>query len=81
MPKAINPEHPVVKGLEEQWHKLLAIVLIKLNVSEVVITSKDVLALESKFPGQMACILAHDKKDGIHLSVISESEARKKGAQ
>jgi hypothetical protein len=77
----INPEHRVTSTLHDHWHKLLAVVLFKLKVNEITITAADIGAMEAQFPGGMPCILAHEKKDGLHLSVISEEEARRKGAQ
>lgn len=77
----INPEHPVLGKMRDHYHKLLAIVMHKYKLGEVIITSQDLGNLEASFPVGMPCILVHDKKDGIHLSLITEEEARRKGAQ
>jgi hypothetical protein len=37
-----NPNHPVVRQLETEWHKLLAVALHKLGLSELEITHADV---------------------------------------
>lgn len=81
MIEEINPEHPVTSKLHAEWHKLLAVVMHKFNLGEVVITSRDITDMEHSFPEGMPCILAHDKKDGIHLSLITEEEARRKAVQ
>jgi hypothetical protein len=77
----INPDHPVLGKMRDHYHKLLAVVIHKYKLGEVVITSQDLINLEMSFPTGMPCILVHDKKDGIYLSIITEEEARKKGAQ
>jgi len=76
----INPQHPVTKTLHDQWHKLCLLLIDKLNDGdEVVITEADVKQLAVRYPDH--AILAHDKKDGLHLRIVSMAEAKKLGAQ
>lgn len=74
----LNPGHPVTTALHDEWYKLCAILVFKMGGKHV-ITAEDLVALEKLFPGEMPCLLAHSKKDGIYLSLLPESEARKKG--
>jgi hypothetical protein len=70
----LNPSHPVTSGLQDQWHKLLAIHMRKQGLKEITITQNDieeVVALPT-----MPVVVAHEKKDGIHiLYFTSEPEA------
>lgn len=79
----INPDHPVTKGYHDQWHKLALILLDRLNTltgtDEQVITPLDVDLFAQKFPNH--AILAHDRKDGLHLRAVTMAEARRLGAQ
>lgn len=77
----LNPNHPVTAALREQWHKLCAVLVHKTGKREVVVTGEDLEALTRMFGGEMPCLLAHTRADGIYLSLLPESEARKKGMQ
>lgn len=75
MADELNPDHPVTHGMREQWHKLLAILLYKYRdvlPRDVVLTSDDIRAIEQFDP--QACVVAHDKADGLHLRVVTRRE-------
>lgn len=38
----INPEHPVTKEMREQWQKIVALIMHKLQIKEIRITSEDI---------------------------------------
>lgn len=65
----LNPDHPVTAALHDQWHKLLAVVMHRFKIENIVITKDDILAFDDEHPN--CSILAHDKSDGLHLSIIS----------
>jgi hypothetical protein len=78
-PDEINPHHPTVKGLREQWYKITLIVMHKLGARELKITPGDIAAIETLYPGDMPAILANDTKEGIELSIVSMGEAKRRG--
>lgn len=74
----LNPSHPVTAGLRDQWQKVLACVLWKYRKelpADVVITTADIDEIVRAFP-DMPTIVAHDRSDGCHLSVVSFSDGR-----
>jgi hypothetical protein len=76
----INPEHPVTSGLHDHWHKIVAVLLHKLSPGqEVVLTAHDIAAVNQLFGYDQPAVLAHDKKDGLHLSLVSMSKAKRMG--
>jgi hypothetical protein len=76
----LNPEHPVTKKLHTEWHKICLLLLEKLNGGrEVVITEADVQTLVEKYPDH--AILAHDKRDGLHLKIVTMEQARRLSVQ
>jgi hypothetical protein len=78
----VNPEHRVTKTLHAHWHKVCLALLVKLSPNkEIVITPKDMDKIANLFPGDDPAILAHDKSDGLHLSVISMKWAKLKAVQ
>jgi hypothetical protein len=52
----LNPNHGVTKEVHDHWHKIVAIIMHKYKLNEVVITSADMEALP------------HDIAVGIHCT-------------
>lgn len=67
----LNPNHPAARSLEDQWHKILAIVLVKYGeaMGPVVITAADVHLLEG------LALAAFDDAEGLHVEMVSQAEA------
>lgn len=42
----LNPNHKVVTHARHQWHKIAAIIMLKLGVKEVQITIEDVMKIQ-----------------------------------
>lgn len=61
-----------VAAFNGQWHKVLALVMHKLNVQEVLITKEDVAAVQD---GDLI-LLAGEQSDGFHLQMLSGAAAR-----
>lgn len=69
-----NPNHPVVQALDDQWHKLAAIVLFKYRdvlPNTIVITGADI---EAFIRSGLTNIVAHDRRDGMHLSLVNDDD-------
>lgn len=68
----LNPDHPVLEKLRDQWHKICLVLMLRLKEKEIVITAADVKAvLESPYSN----IIAHDKHDGLHVILATDEEA------
>jgi hypothetical protein len=77
----INPEHPLVKQAHDHWHKIAALLLLKISAGDParhhVVTSEDVAAL-----GRLDCAIAmKDEPDGLHLFIVDTKEARRLAAE
>lgn len=73
----LNPDHPVTKGLRDQWYKMLAIILWKHRHDlgdEVVISLED---LREFAESGHTTIVADDKRDGVHVFLVNDEEAIK----
>ena len=73
-----NPNHPVVREMENQWYKLCALALFKLGKTELRITAADIEAFSSS---GLANITVHPKDDVITLRLVSDEEAMRLSKQ
>lgn len=71
----INPHNELVKQAHDNWYKIAAIIIHKFKLPEVIITHDDIVSFTKDCPD--CAILMHDKKDGIHLMLITDEQARK----
>jgi len=67
-----NPNHPVVKEMEQQWYKLCALVMFHQGLTEVKISSADI---ERFMRSGRANITVHPKDDVITLTLVDDAEA------
>lgn len=73
----LNPHHPTTEKVHDHWHKIAALLLLRLGLrvgsGEVVIKVPEV----DRLVGMGQCVVViNEKKDGIHLSIVTEEEAR-----
>ncbi len=71
----INPEHAVTKAMHDQWQVIVALLLSRESNLGTVITMREIESLETLFPTGNAVVLVHEKKDGLHLKLISKDLA------
>jgi hypothetical protein len=72
MPRALNPNHPVVKETQEQWYKLCAILMFKYGQAEVQVTAEDIARFMQSGKSN---ITIHPKNDVITLRLVTDEEA------
>lgn len=72
---AINPDHPVTQAVEANWHKLLAMTIVKYKLGEVHFTTEDINTMIGIFGGEMPVVMVHSKNDALIVKLIPESEA------
>ena len=70
----LNPENPLVAAAENNWHKIVGVLIHKLKLPEIVITADDFQAFVRDHPD--SAVLMHDKKDGLHLMVVTMEQAK-----
>lgn len=71
-----NPNHPVTRAVRNEWHKIAAFLLVKLNEGrEVVLTLADIEAALAR-PGGINIVL-HEKRDGLHIKLVGDDEAER----
>lgn len=61
----------VVRSMDGEWHKALALVMTKLGAREVVITPTDLLGLE-----QEIAIVVQELPDGMHIRLVDGATAK-----
>jgi hypothetical protein len=59
----------MTRKMSDQWHKVCALLMMKMGKTHVVITAKDIQGMKA------AGITIGEKPDGIHLNLISMKEA------
>lgn len=74
----LNPDNPTTQTLRTEWHKVLALVLHKLNVDHVVIRLSD---LERLAATPDVCVVAHDRSDGLHIHLTTMAEGERLARQ
>lgn len=74
-PEEVNPEHPVVQLLHDKWHVVVAIIIHKLKLPEILITEADVDAYERDHADDS--VMARDAEDGLHLMMVTAAQAEK----
>lgn len=70
----MNPENPLVAGMEGNWHKIVAVLLHKLKLPEILVTAADFEAYMAAHPD--SAVLMHDKADGLHLMLVTMEQAK-----
>jgi len=43
----LNPNHPVTRAASQQWHKIAALIMVKLDIKEIRFTAGDVARIQS----------------------------------
>lgn len=75
----LNPDNPLVSALHNHWHTLMAILLHKLKLPEIVITSDDVAQFNAAHPDSAA--LLYEKPDGLYVMLITMEQAKQLALQ
>lgn len=64
----LNPNHPVTQAVHDHWHKICALVMVKLGVKQVEITSVDIDAIQKGVN-----IILHDTGASILVSLVDDA--------
>ena len=77
MPESYNPNHPMVRATNDSWHKIVALLMQKQGLTEVIISGRDVANLAKR----ALCIVVSEDQRGIVLSLVSDAEGQKLAAK
>ena len=77
MPESYNPNHPMVRATNDSWHKIVALLMQKQGLTEVIISGRDVAHLSKK----ALCIVVSEDQRGIVLRLVSDAEGQKLAAK
>ena len=67
----LNPQQPVTSGLSGHWHKVAALIMVKLNVQEVVLTPQDMISE----PLGGLNIVAHETGGELKIKLVDNETA------
>lgn len=70
-----NPNHPVSRATEDQWHKIAALLVLKMGTDRVVITSEDINRAFKREGG--VNITVRFTETGIILAIVGDAEAER----
>lgn len=65
MTDALNPNHPTTRALEDQWHKIAALIMHKMGIDHVVISAQDIASM-----GGAKAVTAQELSDGLHFRLV-----------
>lgn len=70
----LNPNHPVTSAMNNQWHKIVAVLLHKFGVSRVEITPQD---LEAFSNSGLGAVTVRIENEVIELNLITFEEGER----
>lgn len=76
--RELNPNHPVTTRVHDHWHKLCALVMLKLNKSEIVFSEREV---EDFATHGNINIVVIDKDRKLTLRIVDDAEAERLAKQ
>lgn len=63
----------VVNMMEDQWHKVAAIIMMKHGIEKIVITAEDIDKM-AEFNG---AVVAHETSAGLEISLLDGASAKR----
>jgi hypothetical protein len=70
---SLNPNHEVVRRLDQQWHKLCALAMVSMSTNHIVLTAEDI----DYFTATGLFITVQELPDGLHLKLVDEATAHR----
>ena len=71
----INPNHPMTQEMHDQWHKIVAILMLKAGAREVLITEDDVALLAAE--GDGAAVTVKNTPGGLLLRIVDRETGQR----
>jgi hypothetical protein len=73
----LNPNHPTTQMLSDQWAKIAAILIRKMDTRHVIITAEDITELSNTSSN----IAVQELEDGLHLRLVDDVTAKRLAAE
>lgn len=74
----INPNHPVTAAMNDQWHKIVALLMHKCGQTDIAITAEDLNAFMNSGYGAVAI---RTDRELIELTLITNEQAEELAKQ
>ena len=68
-----NPNHPVVQAARDNWHKIAAFIMWKLELKTISFSIADIDAMSK----EDLVIVLHDHSDSLEVKLVSRAEGEK----
>jgi hypothetical protein len=76
----INPNHPVTREAHDHWHKIAALLLMKITGGDrnkvVRISVAEIKRLTAENDGDMGTIVLYERGDYMELRMVGNAEAQ-----
>lgn len=69
---SLNPNHPAVVGAHDHWHKIAALLMLKMGVTKTVISPAEIERLGDS---ETNIAIKFNDSTGIELYIIDNNEA------
>lgn len=69
----LNPEHLTTLAMHDLWHKIVAMLMIRMGTKHVVIGQTDI---DNLLNNEDSCVICEEKPNGIHLRMMSMEDAK-----
>lgn len=73
----LNPYHPVTVAAHDQWHTIIALLMMKFNQTEIEISLEEIGKLISDNPAETKVVELHDTGHSLILRLVSLEEGEK----
>lgn len=77
----LNANHPVVKQAHDNWHKIAALIMVKLGLTELEITKDDVLKLAAGDINIMLDARGESKTGKLTIRIVDAKTAERMAAE
>lgn len=69
----LNPNNPTTKAAHDHWHAIVAVMMVKLGLTDVLINRTDMDKLHA-LP-EAPTVMLHDSAEGLRVKLITRAEA------
>jgi hypothetical protein len=77
----INPNHPVTKEVHDHWHKIAALLLLKITGGQrgkiVRISVQEIQSFSADCDGDLGAIVLQERGDYMELKMVDNAEAER----
>ena len=75
--KELNPNHPVTIAAHDHWHKIVALLMVRFNETEIEIPLSEIMQFATDDPAKMKAVVLQDTGHSLVLRLVDMKEAEK----